>query len=200
MLPHPSWVLGWARLGLAWIWLGVALLHTLEWDLCLAWLSSALALLGLTLQPGPGLVLSLALLHSLDWDLCSDRLGLAWLWLGLALLHSLDRDLCSDRLGLAWLWLGLALLHSLDRERCLAQRGLARGRIGFTPQPSLGPGLGLAWLNSKALPWLGLCGLGLAQAWLRRDRAAMFTSEICPRLEQEACHHYPSINYASFVC
>ena len=176
MLPHPSWVLGWARLGLARIWLGVALLHTLEWDLCLAWLSSALALLGLTLQPGPGLVLSLALLHSLD------------------------RDLCSDRLGSAWLWLGLALLHSLDRERCLAQHGLARGRIGFTPQPSLGPGLGLAWLNSKALPWLGLCGLGLAQAWLRRDRAAMFTSEICPRLEQEACHHYPSINYASFVC
>ena len=69
------------RLGLvlsaARLWLGLALLHRLDWDLCLAQLGSAQLWLGL------------ALLHSLDWDLRLAWLGskaLAWLglaWLGL---------------------------------------------------------------------------------------------------------------------
>ena len=84
MLPKHGSVLGWARLGSAWIWLGLAILHSLEWDLCLARLSSALALLGLTPQLGPGPVLSLALLRSPDWDLCSDQIGSARFGLALA--------------------------------------------------------------------------------------------------------------------
>ena len=68
--------------------------------MCLAWLSSALALRGLTPQPGPGPMLSLALLHSLDWDQCSDRLGSAQARIGFTPQPRLGPVLRSAQLGL----------------------------------------------------------------------------------------------------